>query len=188
MPVDNSIVVDSERLRTVLSEKGLPNKVSANLSKVEFQVHAIVCSGLDFNLGFAELEIPDHVLAQLRKEFRKVWMIQRKPVKATAGKSFVLFALQDEAVKMVVRTAINKDRGIFEGKTNKVRLHETWAKYLRKNPTVASKDANLDWSEAERAATRFNQQTVKQINDGKTFNAQKDNPWARKNLKKKTEN
>jgi hypothetical protein len=146
------------------------------------KVHTIVCAAYDFKVGLAELEIPDHVFSKLSPGFHKIWMSQAKPNSAKNGKKAYLFGLTDVATKTTIKTALTKDHGIFDSKVNPVVLAESWSKYLRKKGS-GSTQQKVDWSEAERAAKRYNEHTVQQINDGKTFNAQKDNPWARKHLK-----
>lgn len=183
MNTSRVIIADDEKLRAVLSEKGLASKIQARLNPVETKIHAILCSAYSFKTGLAELEVPNNVLSKCGPEFKKIWTMHAvKP--ASPGKSKVLFTLSFEGIKTTLKTAERKDKGIFAAKVNTVVLHDSWARYFK--PPVEVKK-NVDWREAEQDAQRRNEQVKQQINDGKTFNAQKDNPWARKNLKNKNQ-
>jgi hypothetical protein len=178
-----SPVVDQVKLREILSEAGLPRKVDARLYPVELKIHAILCATYSFKTGIVEIEIPNHVLAKCGAEFNKIWVVLRT-ARGTTGKTLVTYHLSAAATKTTLKTAMIKDKGIFDAKINKVSLHKSWAKYINQKEEVKR---NIDWSEAEREARRAHEHNKQQVMDGKTFNAHKDNPWARKNLKNKNQ-
>lgn len=180
-----SATADSVKLKEILSERGLPSKIDAKLNFTEQKIHTVLCSEYNFTTGVVSLEIPAPVYGKCTDELKKIWHLHPKPIQKN-GKITVLFTLTQTAVKRTVRTAMLKDQGIFESKINVVPLHFSWARHI--NPTPENKPTkNVDWSKAEKYAEKVNEHVKQNINDGKTFNAQKDNPWARKNLRKKPE-
>jgi hypothetical protein len=177
------VSADDVKLRAVLSETGLPYKVGAKLFPVEQKIHAILCSAYSFKVGLVEATFPNHVLRKCAEEFQKLWVI-RSQSPAGSQQTKVVFALTPAAIKTTLKTAMRKDRGIFDSKVNVVVLHDSWSRYFK---VPEASQHVIDWSEAERLARRKHEQEKQRINDGKTFNAQKDNPWARKNLKNKNQ-
>lgn len=178
-----TIIADEVKLRAVLAERGLPNKLNVNLNHVEWKLHTVLVNAYNFRNGLVEAEIPTDVIQKCGKSFNTIWQI--KPVgENVKGKRKYLFRLTEVAVKTTIKTVLNKDEGIFKATINKVEISGQWAKYLK--PKTSGK-TSVDWSEAERQAKRYNEHVKEQILDGKTFNAQKDNPWARKNLKNRNQ-
>ena len=182
-PTSKFVVADQEKLRAILSEKGLPLKLQARLNPTEQKVHTILCSAYSFKSALVEIEIPNEVLNKLRSEFKKIWSIHS--VKATGqGKSKAFFMLTPTAIRTTLKTVILKDKGILHSKINSVVLHDTWTRFLKAKEEVKR---DIDWSEAEAIARRRHEEEKEKILDGKTFNAHKDNPWARKNLKNRNQ-
>lgn len=180
------ITAEVNKIRAILSERGLPAKMAARLTTTENKIHTILCSSYNFTKGIAELEMPAHLLNQCGDEIRKIWTIHTKYNGVNRGKVQVFFTLTQAATKQTIKTALVKDESIFNGKTDQTLLHKTWARFLQHKATPGTATPKtVDWSKAERAAQAYNEHTKQAINDGKTFNAQKDNPWARKNLKNK---
>lgn len=175
------VMADEVKLREILSERGLPAKLEVRLTPTERKIHEVLCATYNFAIGVAALEIPRPVLRQCGAQFQKVWEIHDSG-KVVNGKLAITFSLTPEATRTTLRTALVKDVGIFKAKVNQVRLHVSWTKHM-KAKSKSSTTAPVDWSKHEEAAKRHNAAVTEQILDGKTFNAQKDNPWARKNLK-----
>ncbi len=181
---EQSIVqADEKRLREILSERGLPTKIGVRLNGLENKIHSVVCAGYNFNKGYAELELPKHLLNKCGESFSRLWSM--KVLKSLPqGKVLVKFVPEKAVITTTLKTAVTKDKGIFEPKINVVPLHISWARFMSKKDSAQK---TVDWSRAERNAKLINEHTKQQINDGKTFNAQKDNPWARKHLKNKNQ-
>lgn len=177
---DAPVTADKEKLQAILLEKGLPAKVGARLNPTEQKIHDVLCAAYNFKTGIVALEIPGPVLSKCGSEFRKLWNIHPNKT-TTQGKTEVLFSLTHAGIKQTIRTVLNKDSGIFSAKNGTVRLHESWARFLKTRDKSAG--SNVDWSKATKVAQHRNERIKEDIMDGKTFNAQKDNPWARKNLK-----
>ena len=178
-----SATAHKAQLRAILSEKGLPSKLGIRLNPTEQKIHEILCVAYNFTSNRAQLDIPLDVLRKCGADFKKIWAMRLEGT-PKAGKQAVLFALTSPAITTTLKTALTKDEGIFTSKIDVVQLHENWAKHLRTRETQTQK---IDWSKAERQAQRKNAQITQAIVDGKTFNAQKDNPWARKNLKNRNQ-
>jgi len=176
------VTADKTKLQAILAEKGLPLKVTARLNATEQKIHVVLCGAYDFTTNIVELEIPKNVLSQIGPEFRKIWAMRAKT--SNTSKQQVQFALTPTAIKTTLKTALTKDKGIFSAKTDLVVLHESWAKYLKPKE---HKPVAIDWTKAVKHAERKFETNKQNINDGKTFNAHKDNPWARKNLKNKNQ-
>lgn len=181
--MSENITADEIRLRNILSENGLPTKLGVKLNYKEYQLHNVLCKAYNFTSGLVELEVPEHILTKLGENFLKIWAY--KATSRKQGKLVVLFKITPEAIKVTLKTALTQDKGIFNTKVNPVPLHLSWAKYINLPSGTDNKNVSVDWSKAQMHAERLNNYTKQQINDGKTFNAQKDNPWARKNLKNK---
>lgn len=186
----NIITANETRIRAVLAEKGLPSKLGVHLTINETKLHSIICSTYNFKTGTSKLEIPAKLLNECSDQFRVIWDIHtQNPLPATP-KIVVFFTLTASATQQTIRTALVKDESIFNGKTDQVKLHHTWARFLQHKATPSTSSAppvDIDWSKAARAAETFNATVTQAINDGKTFNARKDNPWARKHLKNKNQ-
>lgn len=180
------VTADEVRLRKVLSENGLPTKLGVKLNFKEFQLHTILCKTYNFQTSLVELEVPDHFVNKLTDNFHQIWV--HKMVGRNQGKPVLLFKLHHNAVKQTIKTALVQDKGIFNSKVNTVPLHGSWSKYINLPSSTDTKHVPVDWGKAEKHAKKVNEHTKQQILDGKTFNAQKDNPWARKNLKNKNQN
>lgn len=178
------VIADSDKLRAILSEAGLPAKLGARLNPTERKVHGVLAASYDFATGNARLDMPPALVRQLKADFAKVWH-HEPPRDAGQGKVTVEFYLTPEATKTTLKTALAKDAGIFHAKVNTVRLHASWARYFKAKPK--EKTQTVDWAKHEAAARRHNEAVTEQILDGKTFNAHKDNPWARKHLKNKNQ-
>lgn len=177
------VQADEKRLREVLSEKGLPTKIGVRLNGLENKIHSVICANFSFSKGYVELELPRNLLNKCGDNFAFLW--STKVLKTLPqGKVLVQFLPEKPVITTTLKTAVTKDKGIFEPKINVVTLHVSWARFMSKKETV---EKTIDWSRAERNAKFVNEHTKKQINDGKTFNAQKDNPWARKHLKNKNQ-
>jgi hypothetical protein len=176
------VAADEEKLRAVLSERGLPDKLEARLNQVERKVHELLCAGYDFATNRIMLEMPDQTLRRLTPELRKLWDI-RPGGRGGSGKVEVVFSLTPAAIRRTFRTARIKDAAIFRPKINRVRLHADWSAHLKPKVKTETAPASIDWSQDEARAKRHNAAVVEDIMDGKTFNARKDNPWARKHLK-----
>ena len=176
-----AVMADEVKLREILSERGLPSKLEIHLGATERKIHEVLCATYDFANGFSALEVPRPVLRQCSSQFQKLWQIHDSG-KVVNGKLAITFMLTPEAIRTTLRTALVKDVGIFKAKVNQVRLPVSWTKHMKakSKPSTAS---TVDWSKHEDAAKRHNAAVTEQILDGKTFNAQKDNAWARKNLK-----
>lgn len=185
---DSIIVADELKLRAVLSETGLPAKVTAELNYTERKLHLVLCGAYNFAVGKVEADIPYDVMRKCGKEFTKLWNV--KPVAGTMKQNKTqkyVFEMTEATIKTTIKTVLNKDQGVFKATINKVQLNNQWSKYLKPKTSTTTPSTNVDWKKAEMQAKRFNEHTKEQILDGKTFNAQKDNPWARKNLKKRPE-
>lgn len=181
----NQIIADEHRLRAVLSEKGLPLKVGARkLNPTEDKLHAVICSTYSFQEAKIKLDVPVDVFKKLGDNFFKIWQHKIKP-DIKNNKITVLFFLTPEALVTTIRTATNKDQSIFTSK-NGVKLHPVWSKRIHISTEMYT-TTKIDWEKAEKNAHAYNEHVKQEINDGKTFNAQKDNPWARKNLKNKNQ-
>lgn len=178
----STVTADEVRLRSILSENGLTTKLGVKLNYKEYNLHAILCKAYDFTSGIAELEVPSHILSKTGESFAAMW--EYKIVGRTSDKLVVRFKPTAAVVKTTIKTALAKDRNIFHTKINPVTLHPYWAKFISA-PKADTKNTSVDWSKAEQHAKRVNEHTKQQILDGKTFNAHKDNPWARKHLKNK---
>ncbi len=179
------VMADKAKLQAVLAEKGLPSKINARLNQTEQKIHDLLCVAYNFTTGFVGAEIPAPVLQKCGTEFRKIWNIHPTH-KTPQGKTEVLFSLTPTAIKTTIKTVMTKDSGIFTAKNAGVPLHDSWGKFLKPRDKTATRSAdNIDWAKAEKLSQRRNDIITRNINDGKTFNAQKDNAWARKNLKNK---
>lgn len=175
-----TVLADEEKLRAVLAERGLPVKLEARLSPNERKVHELLCASYNFATGMVALEMPRYIVKHLGPQFQKIWDL-RPTGRGDREKAEVVFSMTTDAIRIVLRTALIKDVGIFKAKVNIVRLHSSWTQHMKAKAKKA--DAPVDWSKHEDAAKRHNAAVTEQILDGKTFNAQKDNAWARKNLK-----
>ena len=174
------VIADEIKLREILSERGLPAKIDAQLTSTERKIHDVLCAAYDFKTNRAAVEMPPHILRRCGPEFEKLWRV-RQDGPGSNGKRAVSFSLTSPAIHMTLRTTLHKDKGILAAKINRVQLAPAWARFLR-DPVKAAPKA-VDWSKHEADARAYNAAVTEQILDGKTFNAQKDNPWARKHLK-----
>lgn len=179
------ITADEARLRAVLSEKGLPFKVGAKkLNPTELKLHSVICSTYSFQEAKVKLDVPVDVFKKLGDNFFKIWQHKIKP-DIKNNKVTVLFFLTPEALVTTIKTTTTKDQSIFTA-PNGVKLHPVWSKRIHISKEMYT-TTKIDWEKAEKNAHAYNEHIKQEINDGKTFNAQKDNPWARKNLKNRNQ-
>lgn len=174
--------VDEIKFKTVLNEKGLPLKMGVRLTSTEYKIHTIICETFNVTQNASIIDMPLHVYRKVGNELKKLWIFT--PLNQANGKISVRVSPTEPTIKTVLKTALTKDKTIFNPKiSHPTQLHQQWGKYLQQKTPQTS--PTVDWSYAEKLAKNHHETTKKAILDGKTFNAHKDNPWARKHLKNK---
>jgi hypothetical protein len=178
--MDNEpVIANEEQLRILLREKGLPLKLNTKLNPSELKLHTVLCGAYDFKTDEIKLEIPKTLTKTLTKEIQKIWHI--KKLSETTTTYHVKATLKEQSILTVIKTGLAKDQSIFNAKIHQVILPESWSTHLKRKPKTTTEKIN--WDKAVKNAEIINEKVTQDINDGKTFNARKDNPWARKNLK-----